>query len=86
MGVDASTANAYPKKVVIASEQKTKTARSNAPVPRNPNNDPGDDPAQLYINHEFLSSHFVWSHVGKQGTVFLGLKPAPTNRVSFSQS
>ena len=34
---------------------------------------------ELYINHELLSSHFVWVPAGEQEEVFAGKPPTPTN-------
>ncbi|KAG6843807.1 hypothetical protein H0H87_000232 [Tephrocybe sp. NHM501043] len=37
------------------------------------------NPAQLYKNHELLSSHLVWEPAGEQEDVFVTKVPAPTN-------
>ena len=37
------------------------------------------DPAELYINHELKSSHFIWKPAGEQAEVFANSPPAPTN-------
>ncbi|KIM67692.1 hypothetical protein SCLCIDRAFT_1209797 [Scleroderma citrinum Foug A] len=38
-----------------------------------------DDPAELYINHEVLSSKLEWSPQGEQAAVMAHNPPAPTN-------
>ncbi|KAG5644553.1 hypothetical protein DXG03_008208 [Asterophora parasitica] len=37
------------------------------------------NPAELFINHEVLSSHLVWEPAGEQAVVFAANPPAPTN-------
>ncbi|KAF8629015.1 hypothetical protein AX17_005871 [Amanita inopinata Kibby_2008] len=47
---------------------------------RNPNAPKGStNPSDLYLNHELLSSHFVWKPAGEQVDVFSHNPPAPTN-------
>ena len=47
---------------------------------RNPNAPKGSTKDhELYINHELLSSHLVWTPAGEQQEVFAGNPPAPTN-------
>ncbi|KAF4620351.1 hypothetical protein D9613_001203 [Agrocybe pediades] len=47
---------------------------------RNPKAPKGStNPAELYINHELLSSHLKWTPAGEQEEVFAGKPPAPTN-------
>ncbi|KAF5382773.1 hypothetical protein D9615_003071 [Tricholomella constricta] len=46
----------------------------NPHAPKNSKN-----PAELYINHEVLSSHLVWEPAGEQEDVFAANPPAPTN-------
>ncbi|KAK1233474.1 DNA-directed RNA polymerase core subunit rpc40 [Marasmius sp. AFHP31] len=64
----------------LATDRNTIVFKVELTCTRNPNAPRGsEDPAQLYINHEFLSSHLVWSPAGEQETVFAHSKPAPTN-------
>ncbi|TFK28222.1 hypothetical protein FA15DRAFT_634064 [Coprinopsis marcescibilis] len=38
------------------------------------------NPSELYINHEFLSSHMTWVPVGEQAEIFAGCPPAASNQ------
>ncbi|RDB16866.1 DNA-directed RNA polymerases I and III subunit RPAC1 [Hypsizygus marmoreus] len=63
-----------------ATDRNTIVFGINIRCERNPNAPKGStDPAELYINHELLSSHIEWKPAGEQEDVFGATPPRPTN-------
>ncbi|KAG7088813.1 hypothetical protein E1B28_012773 [Marasmius oreades] len=71
-----------PNDETLATDRNTIVFKVDLTCTRNPSVPKGssEDPAVLYTNHEFLSSHLVWQPAGEQETVFAEVdKPGSTN-------